>query len=93
MKNKHLLKTEQLLCINDSIVEWEPAKEGETRFGDPLFGVASDFSHRGMIIRNEERITSVRMPTEEETKEFYSARKSHNAYMSDYYDKNSYTGD
>jgi len=93
MKDKHLLKTKQLLCINDSIVEWNPAKEGEMKFGDPFFGVATDFSHRGMIIRNEERITSVRMPTEEESKHFYQIRNGHNEYMSDYYQKNSYTGD
>lgn len=93
MTNKHLLKNKQILCINDSIVEWTPAKEGETKFGDPFFGVASDFSHCGRIIRDEERIKSVREATQEEIKDFLVARHGHEKYMAEYYDKNSYTGD
>ena len=93
MKNKHLLDKKQMLVINNQVVLWEPAKEGETLFGDPLIGCARDYSHKSAIIRHSCQIKSVELPTAEDVTRYEEARKSHEAYMSDYYQKNSYTGD
>lgn len=94
MKSKNtLLKQKQILCINDSIVEWIPAKDGEMVFGQSLIGVARDYSQLGTIIRNESGIKSVREATEEETQKFFAQRSRFDKTMADYYDKNSYTGD
>lgn len=93
MKNEHLLKEKQMLVINSQVVLWEPAKEGERLFGDTLIGLARDYSHKSAVIRYIEQIKSVELPTAEDVTRYEEARKSHEAYMSDYYQKNSYTGD
>lgn len=94
MKDKNtLLKQKQILCVNDSIVEWIPAKDGEMMFGESLVGVARDYSQLGTIFRSEAEIKSVREATEEEKQKFVSVRRSFDKTMAEYYDKNSYTGD
>lgn len=94
MKDKNtLLKQKQILCINDSIVEWIPAKDGEMVFGQSLIGVTRDYSQLGTIIRDENSIKSLREATEEETQKFLTQRSRFDKTMTDYYNKNSYTGD
>ena len=74
MKENNLLTQKQMLCMNDSIVEWTPAKDGEKILGEPFLGSASDFSHCGRIVRSESQIKSVRKATEKEIESFLFAR-------------------
>jgi hypothetical protein len=94
MKDKTtLLKQKQILCINDAVTEWVPAKDGEMMLGQTLLGVAYDHTQAGRIVRNESQIASVREVTEQEVEKFFALRDLHDHMMADYYNKNSYTGD
>lgn len=94
MKDKNtLLQEKQLLVINGSVVLWEPAKQGETLFGQTFIGCARKTDSSARVIRSVDHIESVEVPTHEQVEAYKKAVSRHGEVMAEYYQKNSCTGD
>lgn len=94
MKDKNtLLQEKQILVLNGSVVLWEPAKNGETLFGQSFIGCARKTDSSSRVVRAMEAIVSVETPTSEQVAAYESAVKNHDLALENYYKNNSYTGD